>query len=160
MALYQLIYQSQATAPFDTPALAALLHQSRVFNRGHHLSGLLLHTPDDRFLQLLEGEEAEVRGLYYQHISGDRRHQHCEVLAEGPCPQRSFADWNMGFRIAQPTDLHALLEEAARTPTLAEGPRPVVSPALLQQLLEFVARTTPTAGHLDTLVSGNHHAPA
>ncbi len=160
MALYQLIYQSQATAPFDTPALAALLHQSRVFNWGHYLSGLLLHTPDDRFLQLLEGEEAEVRGLYYRHISRDRRHQHCEVIAEGPCSQRSFADWNMGFRIAQPADLHALLEEAARTPTLVEGPRPAVSPALLRQLLEFVARTTPAAGHPDPLVSGNHHAPA
>ena len=142
MALYHLIYQSQATVPFDTPALAALLHQSRLFNRGHHLSGLLLHTPDDRFLQLVEGEEAEVRRLYYEHILLDPRHQQCEVLGEGPCSQRSFADWNMGFRVAQAADLHILLQEAARTEYAADGSRPVVGAALLWQLLDFVARTT------------------
>ncbi|MET4075926.1 BLUF domain-containing protein [Hymenobacter sp. UYCo722] len=145
MALYHLIYQSQATVPFDTPALAALLHQSRLFNHRHHMSGLLLHTPDDRFLQLLEGEEADVRSLYYQHILPDPRHQHCEVLGEGPCLQRSFADWNMGFRVALATDLHILLQEAARTEYAADGSRPAVSPALLRQLLNFVGRNTGAA---------------
>ncbi|GAB3638107.1 hypothetical protein GCM10027422_36970 [Hymenobacter arcticus] len=139
MGLYHLFYQSQARQPFDTAALTALLHQSRAFNRAHHLSGLLLHTPDGRFFQILEGEETEVRALYYDRIVADPRHHRCRLLGAGACPERSFADWNMGFRIANAQELHALLAAATPAEQVLFAPLPRVRPELLALLLAFVA---------------------
>lgn len=139
MGLYHLFYQSQALRPFSTIELTHLLHKARIFNREHHISGLLLHTPDGRFFQILEGEEADVRSLYYDHIVPDPRHHRCQVLGAGACDERSFADWNMGFRVANAEELHALMA-AAPTPALmlfALPPR--VRPELLNRLLDFVA---------------------
>ena len=143
MGLYHLIYQSRALVPFTDPELSALLHQSRAHNRQMHVTGLLLHSPDGRFLQILEGEDADVRQLYYQHISSDPRHYHCRVLGEGSCAERSFADWSMGFRVANEAELHALLENGALNAPTRLGPKPTIRPELLELLLEFVAVGTP-----------------
>ncbi|OWP61382.1 blue light sensor protein [Hymenobacter amundsenii] len=140
MSLYHLLYHSRALVPFDPPGLRALLEQARGFNREHHISGLLLHTPDGRFLQILEGEEAMVRALYYDHIVADLRHHRCQVLGAGPCPERSFADWNMGFRVANAAELRVLL---AGTPAAGPGASaampPHLHPGLLKLLLDFVS---------------------
>ncbi len=139
MGLYHLLYHSQALRPFDTPALTALLQQARVFNRNNHLSGLLLHTPDNRFFQILEGEEAVVRALYYDHIVADPRHHHCRLVGAGACAERSFADWNMGFRVANAEELHALLAAGTPHSLVLFAPQPRVRPELLKLLLDFVA---------------------
>ena len=139
MGLYHLLYRSQALTPFDTPALTALLYQSRASNRAHHLSGLLLHTPDGRFLQILEGEEAVVNALYYDNIAVDPRHHSCRVLGAGACAERSFADWNMGFRVANAEEVHALLAAATPAELGLPASQPHFRPALLQLLLDFVA---------------------
>ncbi|MGY3087583.1 hypothetical protein ACVWYF_000609 [Hymenobacter sp. UYAg731] len=102
MSLYQLIYQSQSLVPFETPELVALLTQCRANNLRDGITGLLLYTPDGRFLQVLEGSPEAVRRLYHQYIAVDPRHFSCRVLSEGYCPHRAFADWRMGFRVAQP----------------------------------------------------------
>ena len=138
MGLYHLIYQSRASAPFTDAELAALLNWSRTYNRQVHVTGLLLHSPDGRFLQILEGEDADVRELYYQHISSDPRHYQCQVLGEGSCAERSFADWNMGCRVAQADDLHTLLRNGALNAPTRHGPKPTIRPELLALLLEFV----------------------
>lgn len=138
MGLYHLIYQSQALVPFSDPELAALLHQCRAHNRQLHVTGLLLHAPDGRFLQILEGEEAAVRQLYYESILSDPRHYQCRVLGEGDCAERSFADWSMGFRVAQAAELQALLQHGALNAPTRLGPKPTIRPELLELLLNFV----------------------
>ncbi|AWM31852.1 hypothetical protein DDQ68_03050 [Hymenobacter nivis] len=110
--LYHLIYQSQALGAFGAPELATLLHRGRAHNQANGISGVLLHTPEGRFLQVLEGPQTAVRHLYYHVILSDARHFHCQVLGEGFCAQRSFAGWTMGCRVARPADLRALLGEA------------------------------------------------
>jgi hypothetical protein len=139
MGLYHLLYHSQALQPFDTLALTALLHQARAFNRAHHLSGLLLHTSDGQFFQILEGEEVVVRALYYDHIVADPRHHRCRLLGAGACTERSFADWNMGFRVANIAELHALLATGTPHSLVLFAPQPRVRPELLKHLLNFVA---------------------
>ncbi|TPG58431.1 BLUF domain-containing protein [Hymenobacter nivis] len=139
MGLYHLFYQSQARLPFDAPARTALLHQSRAYNRAHRLSGLLLHTPNGRFFQILEGEETVVRALYYDRIVADPRHRRCRLIGAGPCLERSFADWNMGFRVADATELHALLAGTPLDELVLSAPLPRVRPELLALLLDFVA---------------------
>ena len=138
MGLYHLIYQSQAITPFTDAELAVLLQRVRTYNRQVHVTGLLLHAPDGRFLQILEGEEADVRQLYYKFILADPRHYQCLVLGEGSCAERSFADWNMGFRVAQADDLHNLLHHGSLNPPTRHGPKPTIRPELMERLLELV----------------------
>ena len=138
MGLYHLVYQSRAVVPFSDAELAALLNWSRTYNRQVHVTGLLLHSPDGRFLQILEGEDADVRQLYYGHILPDPRHYQCQVLGEGSCAERSFADWSMGFQLASAADLRDLLRNDALNSPTCHGPKPTIRPELMKLLLEFV----------------------
>ena len=146
MDLYHLIYQSQALGDFGAPALAALLQRGRAHNLAHDISGVLLHTPDGRFLQVLEGPKTAVRHLYYHVILSDTRHFHCHVITEGPCARRSFAGWAMGCSLAQPDDLRTLLGEAPAN-TLGLAHRPYPRPQLLALLESFVAQGPVETGH-------------
>ena len=144
MQLYHLVYQSQWLVPMDAAALAGLLRECQSYNRLHDITGLLLHTPEGRFLQVLEGPQAAVRRLYYHGILSDPRHYHCQVLGEGAWPQRSFARWTMGFRHAQSRELRTLLGETAPN-SLGLIARPYPRTQLLAMLLDFVAQdSTPT----------------
>ena len=109
MSVYQLLYQSQARQPFSPAQLAALLRRARAYNQAERITGLLLYTPDGRFLQVVEGDEAAVRGLYYDKIARDPRHHRCAVLGEGPVSHRGFPDWGMGFRAAKNDDLQKIV---------------------------------------------------
>ena len=140
MRLYQLIYQSQSLVPFDAPELTALLVQCRASNARTGITGLLLYTPDGRFLQVLEGECAAVRQLYYQRIVADPRHFGCRVLSEGECQHRGFADWRMGFRVAQPWHLRTLLGYVPPDSPALLVPRPHTHPELLALLRDFVTQ--------------------
>lgn len=139
MSLYQILYQSQSLVPFEPPELAALLHYARIHNEQHAISGILLYTPDGRFLQVLEGEVDVVRHFYHQRIMADPRHYNCRVLCEGPCQYRSFPNWPMGFRHAHACHFRTLLGTAPPNNQSLLVPRPHTRPELLALLLEFAA---------------------
>lgn len=139
--MYHLIYRSQATETLDTSQLTSLLEQSRTFNLGHDLTGLLLYSPDQQFLQVLEGDKEVVRTLYYEHILADPRHHDCWVLSEGPWTHRSFPDWSMGFLTDQHLD--SLTEPGFMEISRLRRVLPLLArahPALSQVLLDFVER--------------------
>lgn len=94
--MFRLVYVSSAKSLFSKEALHQLLEQSRRRNADDHITGLLLYK-DGNFLQLLEGEEAQVRQLY-QRIEADPRHGGSIVMIDGEVPERLFQDWSMGFR--------------------------------------------------------------
>lgn len=100
MPLHELVYVSLAEHPMSDAELCALLAQARTYNVAHGITGLLVYR-DREFMQLLEGEEADVVALY-QHIERDRRHLQVYRMWEGPILERSCQDWSMGF--AAPTD--------------------------------------------------------
>jgi hypothetical protein len=137
--LYHLLYQSQALGEFGEAELAALLRRGRAHNQAANITGVLLHTADGRFLQVLEGPITAVRHLYYHVILSDVRHFHCQVVSEGPCAQRSFAGWAMGCRLARSADLRTLLGEAPAN-DLGLTHRPYPRPQLLTLLENFVAQ--------------------
>ncbi|AWM31666.1 BLUF domain-containing protein [Hymenobacter nivis] len=111
MNLYYLIYRSQTQRLFTTAQLAASLQRWRPINHAKRITGMLLYTAtaNGQFMQVIEGEKAVVRHLYYDKIARDPRHHDCEVLGEGPTDHRSFPDWGMGFRPAQDIDLQRII---------------------------------------------------
>ena len=93
---FQLVYVSSATELSAKEELIALLEESRRKNALASISGLLLYH-DGNFMQLLEGEEGQVRATYAR-ILRDPRHGGCMALIKGPVAERTFPDWSMGFR--------------------------------------------------------------
>lgn len=94
--MFYLIYRSQLTSQMQKEALLALLTQSRIKNRHKNITGMLLHF-ENKFIQLLEGDETEVRQLYAV-ISTDTRHEQVTILKQGYADNRLFPDWSMSFR--------------------------------------------------------------
>jgi hypothetical protein len=94
-SIYQVLYHSRATAPPSPAELQALLNWSRRYNAARHITGVLLYS-EGRYVQVLEGREADIRALYAR-IQADTRHEQVVTVCEGPAPQRRFADWCMGF---------------------------------------------------------------
>jgi hypothetical protein len=96
-ALEHLIYASVATQTFSALQLAELLQKSRVSNKLHGLTGMLLHSDaDGSFFQVLEGEPEAIDKLY-EKLLLDKRHSHLTLIIREPIPEREFAEWTMGF---------------------------------------------------------------
>jgi hypothetical protein len=149
MDLYQLVYQSVSLVPFEEPELFDLLQRSRAFNQYQNITGLLLYTPDGRFLQVLEGPRDAVRCLYYNRIVRDPRHYNWLVFSEGPCLQRTFHTWSMGFRVAQAQDMRTFLGYVPPDVPGLLVPRPHTRPELMALLQEFIhaCETEPSLEH-------------
>ncbi|MGY2134494.1 BLUF domain-containing protein [Hymenobacter sp. HD11105] len=117
-SVYHVLYHSRATAPPSEAGLQALLTQSRRYNACHQLSGLLLYSAG-RYVQVLEGAEADVQTVYAR-IQRDPRHEQVVTLSQGPQPQRRFADWSLRFGSLAPLVVEQVLPVIADP--LAEPP--------------------------------------
>lgn len=108
MSLHELVYVSLARHPMSGSDLCELLTQARGYNHAHGITGLLVYR-NREFMQLIEGEQAEVASLFAK-IGRDPRHQQVHRMWEAPIGARSCQDWAMGF--AEPRDAiwHALPE--------------------------------------------------
>lgn len=138
---YQLIYSSESTTPMQVDDLEELLEQARSRNAHSGITGALVYV-DGVFLQILEGEPAQVQGLM-RRIAKDLRHQKVTVLMEDTVAAASFADWTMAYvsatpeQVAQwagygalndiPTMLSDLRSDTRRTQQLAGGILEVLS---------------------------------
>lgn len=116
MALYELIYVSAATVDLSQADLSRLMEESRLHNARHGVTGVLLYHQRE-FMQLIEGDEPEIKALF-DRICLDERHQQVEIMWEGPIAERSFADWAMGL-VAGSDDL--LRGRPGYEPLLAQG---------------------------------------
>ncbi len=96
MVTFALVYTSTATHPMSSDELRILLDQCRRHNAETGITGMLLYR-DERFMQLLEGEEETVRAIV-DRIEADPRHTDVATLWSAWNDQRTFADWSMGFR--------------------------------------------------------------
>lgn len=94
--MYSLTYVSSAVHPFSEDELVDLLAVSRHNNARLGITGMLLYK-DGNFMQVLEGEEEAVRGLY-EKIGSDPRHRGEIALQKGHSEGRHFPGWEMGFR--------------------------------------------------------------
>ncbi len=94
--MFFLVYVSSATLPFSGEDLRALLETCRTNNAELGVTGMLLYKYGN-FMQVLEGDEGAVRGLYGK-IAADPRHGGEITLQQGFAEGRQFPDWSMGFR--------------------------------------------------------------
>ena len=94
--IFQLCYTSIANQDMQRKDLVELLRVSRAKNQAAGITGLLLFSAD-RFIQLLEGDEAAVRALYTR-ICEDKRHRDVTLVFEQTAAERQCPDWSMGFQ--------------------------------------------------------------
>ena len=94
--LSHLVYVSTASEPMSDADLAELLAQSRERNGRNDITGMLLYK-DDRYIQLLEGHEAQVQKIF-DSIRRDDRHHDVQLLWFRYAQFRDFPDWSMGFQ--------------------------------------------------------------
>lgn len=99
MAVHTIVYRS---VPVFNGSIAAYLSEvdsilatARRRNPASNVTGAMLFN-EDWFVQLLEGEEADVRSTF-DRIASDPRHEDVELLVDGTVPGRQFPDWSMGF---------------------------------------------------------------
>ena len=93
--MLQIVYISTATGTVDT---AAILATSRRNNARDGLTGLL-YTNGKRFLQVLEGDPANVERALAR-IDADPRHRAMVVLSSRDVSAREFGEWAMAERVA------------------------------------------------------------
>ncbi len=93
--MFRLIYVSSARKLMDKDALLGILAKAREKNARLGITGMLLYK-DGNFLQLLEGEERIVRGIY-ETIARDTRHFDTMITMEEAVSERMFTEWSMGF---------------------------------------------------------------
>jgi Sensors of blue-light using FAD len=108
--IWHLLYCSEQVYEMDASDMLKLLFDARTFNREHGITGLLLHH-GGRFMQLLEGEESDLRGLY-DRIKADARHHDLVLEVDSPASERLFPGWSMGYAEAPEIDGHAALSGA------------------------------------------------
>lgn len=101
--MYSLIYLSVATSVMHEEELIEILEQSRPFNKDHNLTGCLAyiegkinHEQQCRFIQVLEGPEDEVVGVF-KKIQKDKKHTKVSIIKQGRIENRNFGRWEMGF---------------------------------------------------------------
>jgi Sensors of blue-light using FAD len=94
-SIFQLIYVSTAAIEFGTADLIKLLIEARDFNRGHQITGILIFE-NEKFLQVLEGDMAEVKQLY-ESICRDGRHDQIEAISSKMLSKREYPNWSMAF---------------------------------------------------------------
>lgn len=75
--------------------LSDLLSDACAQNARRGITGMLLYQ-QDTFMQMLEGEEENVRSLYAKLLH-DKRHKALHIVHEGHADKRVFHDWSMGF---------------------------------------------------------------
>ena len=95
MAIYHLIYRSVARRTLSKEELGELLLDSRGYNKEEQITGILLDA-EGEYMQVLEGEENAIKGLYAR-IKADERHTNVRIVSDGTTLFRIFPRWSMGF---------------------------------------------------------------
>ena len=92
---FRLMYRSRSRIPAEKgkAELGALFSQARSNNKRSGITGALLLT-DEWFVQVLEGDEAKVRGVYTRSAH-DSRHDSLTVIESGTVGGRVFSRWAM-----------------------------------------------------------------
>ena len=95
--MYQIIYKSESLIPESESEnqIRGILETSLSNNQKDGITGLFLLI-ENRFVQLLEGEESAVLACMVR-IEKDSRHKDVKVVLKRTTQSRTFPDWSMYF---------------------------------------------------------------
>lgn len=91
--MYELLYTSVSAKGLNAKMLAEIQHVSKLNNQLKEITGMLVYY-DREIMQLLEGEESDVKALY-EKIRKDERHTLIHVFYQGNISERAFGNWSM-----------------------------------------------------------------
>ncbi len=94
--MIRLIYVSSAYNLLSSNELSDLLSISVKNNVLRNISGFLIYS-DGNFIQVLEGDEADVE-FFFKKISSDKRHHDVIIIDRSYIEHRDFESWSMGFK--------------------------------------------------------------
>lgn len=105
-SLIQLAYVSSTRGLLTAGEISELLVTSRERNHARGITGILLYK-DGNILQVIEGEEAQVRALF-SSIERDGRHTGVIRIYQKAITARDFPEWTMGFHDLRAKDARQL----------------------------------------------------
>ena len=94
--MYELLYTSNASPDLTADDILDILKTSKEWNLKYGITGCLLYF-DQEFIQLIEGDEKDVK-ILYASIKKDVRHTKLILLLENDKPERIFKNWTMAFK--------------------------------------------------------------
>ncbi len=101
--VHQLLYISSVTRPMLRIDIEQILFTARRHNQRNEITGMLIAS-NQRFMQVIEGDERNVRDTY-DRICRDARHYASLVLRETDIADRQFADWSMASQYMDDSQL-------------------------------------------------------
>ena len=93
--MYELLYSSTAKKDLKEEDISNILETAREFNLKNNLSGCLVFH-NNKFIQILEGDEVKVKELYAK-IEKDKRHINVILIHKGLKAERLFKNWTMAY---------------------------------------------------------------
>jgi hypothetical protein len=141
--MIQLIYTSRAAVGFSGERVEELLDQARRANQALGITGILLYD-GDLFVQLLEGEAADVDALF-DRIKRDQRHAGIQPLIREDIPERQFSNWSMAYAFYEEGTLRRFggtmdAKTAAEFGRVLKAGKSFVREFFAEYLLEFSER--------------------
>lgn len=104
--LRSIVYVSTAVRMLTEPELEALLVEARDLNLETNTTGVLLYSGGS-FMQCFEGTDDAI-AVTYDRIRRSRKHTGIIELIDERVAERSFKDWQMGFRQVRAAELLAM----------------------------------------------------
>jgi len=121
---YCIVYLSSAKGLFSKEDLTRILQQSQKNNQALGITGVLLYC-EGNIIQVLEGPEENVKGLY-EVILRDDRHKQIIKLYSQTIDQRLFGEWSMGYKTVSASELDHLKSLQTLQATLPSDQRTVL----------------------------------
>jgi len=136
--LKQLFYVSNTSFSFKGQEdIDKILQKACSHNNNTGITGILLYH-SGIFLQLLEGEENEVKKLYAK-IFGDPRHNNVTLLFEIESKERIFNNWGMAYREVNGFDIDMVNKLLSWSRLIQRAPD--IDKELILQMLEEFRKT-------------------
>lgn len=134
----RLLYASRAVGPQTGTVTANILAEARAHNAAHGISGVLCQG-QGLYVQVLEGERAEVNRLYAR-ILKDGRHHDVQLMSFEEITERRYPGWSMAHVVLPDDDAMVHLQHPEFDPFSATGA------FMLKRVDELVAVGHPIAG--------------
>ena len=134
----QLFYVSNTSLSFKGKEdIENILTKASYFNHKQGLSGILLYH-SGIFLQLLEGEAADVDHLYSK-IFNDPRHNNVTLLFDIEGKERLFSKWDMAYKEVNEIDIKMVNQILSWTRLIQKSPE-IDNELILKMLSQFEER--------------------